>query len=387
MSLFNHNDAKRLLNRDNRYNNQNNQQRQNRNNKNNQNNQQRQNRNNQRKNHSLFSGRADEIIRRFDNDQTTTEANNATENNTAASNQVEAVTDVLTAFSTAFSKNMDKPTECRDIIESYFEDVVAAMRYYYDPKFESALSAMNKIIDLMSTNYFATTLLGILKQNTFEENWSTMWKDVAFTISLVLSSSANKMKEGTVQIYVSDILSSNGMWKTEITQLVEELGITEDLATDVIISLPVRPEDMNDLNMRSIYKEFLYTILNHADDNIEVLDRGTQRKLFDFCFEDGKKLATKVIGRFLSSEDVAKNKELEGAESLVYGEFKAMLYEKLESYDVHDIAFVLRFIVEQKKRNNAAIIFNAEDAAKYDTIRKAIMQVVSKDDSAKSYLV
>ena len=80
---------------------------------------------------------------------------------------------------------------------------------------------------------------------------------------------------------------------------------------------------------------------------------------------------------------------LSGAEALIFGEFKAMLLEKLETYDVNNISFVLRFIVDQKKRkdNKAETLFSAEEAAKYDTIRKAIMQVISKDESAKAYLV
>lgn len=338
---------------------------------------------------SLFTAKADEIIRRFDDDDSRQSVSGGSPNEQQQENvaQVEAVTNVLTAFSSAFKKNLDKPSECKELIETSLEDVCAALKYYYDPRFENALSAMNAVIDIMTTNYFAQTLLGILKQNSFD-NWNEFWKDVAFAISIVLNSSANKMKDATVQIYVSDILASNGMWRTEIDQLVEEVGITEDLATDLVIGLPVRPEDMNDIMMRSIYKEFLWTILNHAEDNIEVLDRTAQRKLFDFCFDDGKKLACKVIGRFLSGEEVKKIKELEGAAALVYGEFKAMLYEKLETYDVHNIAFVLKFIVDQRKREEGkSVIFSAEDAAKYDTIRKAIMQIVSKDDTAKQYLV
>ena len=333
-----------------------------------------------------LANKAAEIIRRFDNDETSGTRNYGGNESVSS---IDAIKDVLSAFVSAFEKNVDKPSQIKELIETDFDDVVAAMRYYYDPKAEAALPEMNRLLDIMSTNHFATTLLGVLKQNSFDD-WDEMWKDVAVTISILLETSSSKMKEGTVQIYVSDILASNGMWRNEINQMTSDIGITEELATDLVIGLPVKPDDMNDLMMRSTYQSFLWSILEHAEDNIEILDSKAQRKLFDFFFEDGKngKLACKVVGRYLS--DGEPEAGLTGAAALIYGEFKSMLLEKLESYDVNNIAFVLRFIVEQKKRNegnNITTIFNAEEAAKYDTIRKAIMQTISKDESAKAYLV
>lgn len=333
-----------------------------------------------------FANKAEEVIRRFEDDENST----AKVKCSSDPAQVETVRETLSSFVSAFEKNIDKPTEIKSLIEEDFDSVVAAMKFYYDDRYEDALSDMNRLLDIMSTNHFATILLGILKQNTFGDDWDSMWKDVALTISILLETSSSKMKDGTVQIYVSDILASSGMWKNEIRQMVDEIGITEELATDLIIGLPIRPEDMNDLMMRSTYQAFLWSILEHAEDNIEVLDRNAQRKLFDFFFDErggkGGKLACKVIGRFLS--DPEPEKEMDGAAALIYGEFKAMLLDKLESYDVNNIAFVLRFIVEQRKRGKGkTTIFNAEEAAKYDTIRKAIMQVISKDESAKEYLV
>lgn len=384
MSLFDCGAARKILKGGNNGNN----------NQNNRNNNRGGNNNNQ-KNHNSgksasqqkqqkLANKAAEIIRRFDSDDESKNANYSNDNSS-----VDAVKEVLSAFVSVFEKNVDKPSEIKELIESDFEDVVAAMRYYYDPKFESVLPEMNRLLDIMSTNHFATTLLGVLKQNSFGD-WDEMWKDVAITISILLETSSSKMKEGTVQTYVSDILSSNGMWRNEIDQMTSDIGITEELAIDLVIGLPVKPEDMNDLLMRSTYQSFLWAILEHAEDNIEVLDSAAQRKLFDFFFEDGRngKLACKVVGRYLS--DGEPETELSGAASLIYGEFKAMLLEKLESYDVNNIAFVLRFIVDQKKRNENGkqnTLFNAEEAAKYDTIRKAIMQVISKDETAKAYLV
>ena len=381
MALFERNRARFLLN---------NGKQNNGNNKNNQNNQRQHNSGKaaQQQKQKGLAYKAAEIVRRFDEDDEAGSDREFSADQNMEMSSVNAVKEVLSNFTSEFDKTIEKPAECRELIESSFGDVAAAMRYYYDPKFEDALPDMNRVLDIMTTNHFASIFYNVLKQNVFDD-WDDMWKDVALTISILLETSSSKMKEGTVQIYVSDILASSGMWKTEIKQMVEEIGITEDLATDLIIGLPVKPEDMNDLMMRSTYQAFLMAILEHADENIEILDRAAQRKLFDFFFDDGKgsKLACKVIGRYLSDE--VPEKELSGAEALIFGEFKAMLLEKLETYDVNNISFVLRFIVDQKKRkdNKAESLFSAEEAAKYDTIRKAIMQVISKDESAKAYLV
>ena len=320
-------------------------------------------------------------LRRFGGDNT-----DRSNNNNDYVNTVESVNEVLSDFVNNIQKNIDKPSEIKEIIEDSFEDVAAAMRYYYDERMEECLPVMNKVLDIMTTNQFANILLGVLKQDPFD-NWDDMWKDVALLISILLETSSNKMKEGTIQIYVNDILAGNGMWKTEIDQMVDTIGITEDLAIELVIGLPVKAEDMTDLLMRSTYQSFLNAILTNAEDNIEILNNQAQRKLFDFFFnENGKsgKLASKVIGRYLADEDLDG---LTSVESLIYGEFKQMLLEKLDSYDVNNIAFVIRYIVDQKKHGVKNTMFDVTKASEYDTIRKAIVQVISNDESAKEYLM
>lgn len=348
-------------------------------------------RNNKPNNKKKRTMDAEKILRRFDEseDAQQKECRN-TSNKNVSDTSAKDVKEFIAGFNGDFEKNLDKPAECRRLIGENFIDLCAALKYYYDPKFVETLPEMNRLLDLMSTNHFANILLAILKQGELQDDWDTAWKDAAFALSILLDSCAEKMKDETVQIYVTDILASNGMWRSEINQLMDRIGITEELAIDLIVGLPVRPEDMTDLIMRYTYKNFLCLLLDHAEDNIEVLDRAAQKKLFDFFFEDGKntKLACKVIGRYLGDPDILKDTELSGAALLIYEEFKVMLYEKLETYDVHHIVFVLKYIVEQKKRSDKKqIIFSAEDAAKYDTIRKAIMETVKKDDSAKGYLV
>ena len=156
-----------------------------------------------------LASKAKEICRRFGDDEET-QTNETTSSQQGTENMVSSVKEVLSAFTSAFEKNVDKPAELKSLIEDSFEDVVAAMRFYYDPRFEDALPEMNRLLDIMSTNHFASILLGILKQDPFD-NWVEMWKDVALTISILLETSSKKMKDGTIQIYVSDILASLGI--------------------------------------------------------------------------------------------------------------------------------------------------------------------------------
>lgn len=327
-------------------------------------------------------GNRNDVVRRFESDNNNGDLNQSVD----YASTVESIKEVLSGFASSIQKNVDKPSEIKSIIEESFDDVAAAMKYYYDSRMEDCLPEMNKVLDIMSTNQFANILLSVLKQNSFED-WEEMWKDVALLISILLETSAAKMKEGTVQIYVTDILSSSGMWKTEIDQMVNTLGITEELATDLVIGLPVKAEDMTDLLMRSTYRSFLEAIIENAEDNIEILNNQTQRKLFEFFFnENGKsgKLASKIIGRYLADEDL---EGLTSAESLIYGEFKQMLLTKLDSYDVQNIVFVIKYIVEQKKHGNKNMVFDVTKASEYDTIRKAIVQVMSNDETTKEYLM
>lgn len=326
--------------------------------------------------------RNNDVVRRFESDNNNGDYTQSVD----YASTVESIKECLSGFVSSVQKNVDKPSEIKSIIEESFGDVAAAMKYYYDSRMEDCLPEMNKVLDIMSTNQFANILLSVLKQNSFDD-WGEMWKDVAFLISILLETSAAKMKEGTVQVYVSDILASSGMWKTEIEQMVNTIGISEELATDLVIGLPVKAEDMTDLFMRSTYRSFLDAIIENADDNIEILDNVAQRKLFDFFFnENGKsgKLASKIIGRYLADEDLDG---LSATESIIYGEFKQMLFKKLDSYDISNIEFVIQYIVDQKKRGHKNMVFDVARASEYDSIRKAIVQVMTNDESTKEYLV
>lgn len=376
MSLFENNAARRKVNQQ----------------KNNQGNNKQRNNNGNNKHNSgknwkeQTQGKENAITRRFNgnNDNSNIEY----ESVTVERGTVEEVNAVLSSFVSEMKKNIASPAEIRSIIEDRFEDVVSAMACYYDPKYEDCLSHMNAVLDIMSTNQFAAILLRVLNDNVFE-SWDDIWRDAALLFSILLNTSCDKMKEGTIQIYVNDILASQGMFRTELDQLTERYGITEELAIDMIIGLPVNAANMTDLLMRSTYEMFLTAMLNNADDNVAILGAECQRGLLEFFFSEDNnrhgKLMSKVIGRYLASPDMIN--DLSAPQALVYGEFKEMLYNVLDSYDVKNIAFVVKYIAEQKRRTGKDVMFDVSKASNYNTIRKAIVQVIAENPELQEYLV
>jgi hypothetical protein len=335
---------------------------------------------NRNQNQRNFSFNANEVLDRlprvFDED-------NQNQSNTPSSSVIKDAASTLKEFIAGYNNTISDGQESKDLITDMYSDIVAVIRNFYDPKYESIMGEMNAVLDIMSTQHFAAQLRDILKAGLLADIWEAqdVWKNAAFAISTLLDTSAAKMKDDTIETYV-EILSSKGMWEQEINKLTNSCGITTELATDLVIVLPVLPEDMNDLALRTLYHRFVDKIIEHSEDNIDILDRDTQAKLFTFFFGKSS-IALKALGKFLS-DPVEK---VDGAALLIYEEFKSMLFSNLDMYDIKDIIFVLNFIVGQKKSNpNVATVFSA-NAAKYDNIRKAITTLISKDSGVKEYLV
>ena len=64
-----------------------------------------------------------------------------------------------------------------------------------------------------------------------------------------------------------------------------------------------------------------------------------------------------------------------------------MLYTRLNGFDIGDIKFVLKYIVNQKKGHpDQAIVFNIDDAADYTNINRALQSYIGDDKDAKDCL-
>lgn len=275
-----------------------------------------------------------------------------------------------------------------DVIRDEFWPVAKAMTHYYDPKYAPITAGMNKVLDVISSQRFAVSLVNLLNGEEIEgwhDGVSDIWKDVMFTVATTITTCHKKMKDETVSNYI-ELISSSGLAGKDINHLVKELGITKDLATDLTIAIPVIPVDMTDITLRQFYGAFVMSLMEHAEENIDVLDRGTQGNLFSFFF--GKDhIALKAIGRMLAAPKIVKFAN--ESQKMIYAEYLSMLSDRLDAYDIKDIKYVLRFIVNEKKRlgKDTAMLFGDLSIVEYDSVRKAEFELIGSDSEAKEYLV
>lgn len=277
----------------------------------------------------------------------------------------------------------------KDAIYDHILDIAGIISHYFNPKYRDIVPEMDLVLQVMVTDSFARAFYNVLVNAIREQedpdekfaNWEEDYEVVGMMVAVLLGTRRQEMTEETEALYMTKV--AKGIWNEEIRQLTNATHITEELATDLILRTPVTPDKMKDYHIEMFYKGFLDSMLLHADDNIEVLDRNTQRKIFHFIYGKGKN-AAKVIGRNLS--DPVRD-GLESVEKMVYTEFRSMLYEALDGFDIGIIKFVLKFIVNQKKMNpSAKIVFDFNAAVDYPNINRALQLYIGEDKDAKDCL-
>lgn len=277
----------------------------------------------------------------------------------------------------------------KDVIYDHILDIAGIISHYFNPKYRDIVPEMDLVLQVMVTDSFARAFYNVLVNTIREQedpdekfaNWEEDYEVVGMMVAVLLGTRRQEMTEETEALYMTKV--AKGIWNEEIRQLTNATHITEELATDLILRTPVTPDKMKDYHIEMFYKGFLDSMLLHADDNIEVLDRNTQRKIFHFIYGKGKN-AAKVIGRNLS--DPVRD-GLESVEKMVYTEFRSMLYEALDGFDIGIIKFVLKFIVNQKKINpSAKIVFDFNTAVDYPNINRALQLYIGEDKDAKDCL-
>lgn len=277
----------------------------------------------------------------------------------------------------------------KEAIYDHILDIAGIISHYFNPKYRDIVPEMDLVLQVMVTDSFARAFYNVLVNTIREQedpdekfaNWEEDYEVVGMMVAVLLGTRRQEMTEETEALYMTKV--AKGIWNEEIRQLTNATHITEELATDLILRTPVTPDKMKDYHIEMFYKGFLDSMLLHADDNIEVLDRNTQRKIFHFIYGKGKN-AAKVIGRNLS--DPVRD-GLESVEKMVYTEFRSMLYEALDGFDIGIIKFVLKFIVNQKKMNpSAKIVFDFNTAVDYPNINRALQLYIGEDKDAKDCL-
>ena len=293
---------------------------------------------------------------------------------------------ILDDFITAFDANKKNASALFGLISKEFAPVANIIaNKYYSPKYEPAIESMNKIIMGMTTKVFATALLTVVKDNMID-NFDDVKTDIASIITVALDSSSSKMRDDTISIYVEIV--SEHIWALEIKDMMTTIGVDEDTAIDIVVAIPTFGKKMTELQLKNAAPRFWAIITDHAESMINTMNAENQKKLFYYVFPDLDRQALKVVGKCMSYELIDQPDERNAA---LYTEYQRALYEMLDDNDIADIKYTLKFLVGEMARNeelhrDAPIVFNTNTALNYDNIRKAIVDIVATDDTAKKFL-
>lgn len=289
-------------------------------------------------------------------------------------------------FLNDYDSALTSMSQQKEIIHDCIIPLARITTNYYNNKYSDVRGSMDSVFQIMTTEIFAKSLLAVLKQCIRDDNdwddtfsqWDDDYETVGYMISILLGTKRTSMTEEVEDLYKRSI--GAGIYKAEINSIVKKTHVTEELATDLMLRNPIVADHMKDFHIATFYQSFLSSMILHAEDNVEILDRETQGKLFKFLYGDSK-VAAKIIGRYMSQPEKT---DLGAIEKMIYTEFKCMLYDKLNQMDISTIEYVLGFIVKQKQElGDAKILFEFDKAAEYPNLNRALMHYIQEDKDAK----
>lgn len=322
-----------------------------------------------------------------DFDDVEDEVSKSDDKDSKMSEQVEKAIDTLDNFIDDYASALEeRGNQIPDIIMDEFWDVADILTHYYDNKYKPAVDKMNKVMNLCCQHRFASSLSMVCRNETIDgwnDGTTDIWKSVMFVISVLLTTSHAMMKDETISTYI-DLLTSNGVAGKDIDRLVAEVGITKDLAIDLTAAIPVLASDMTEATLSQFYPCFLAKLLQHAEENIDVMDSATQGKVFSWFF--GKdNTALKAIGKMMS--DTVIKSFANNSQSIIYGEYQKMLAEKLDAYEIGDIKYVLKYISSIKaSKDGALLVFGQVELKDYNSIRKALLELIKEKPEMKNLI-
>lgn len=293
--------------------------------------------------------------------------------------------DEINDFCDDFTDNVNNYRSLQDVVIDGLPDVIGYLKSYYSGKTTpSFIDAMNRLIKTISTTQFANTLSSILESGVWSDRgvYDKIWRSLAYALSLALETSYERMHTDVIRKYATVILPR--MWKPEINELTTMNGITKDLALDLIIAIPLVNTDWNGANIDALYSRFLDKMLDHAEDNMDVLNWEVQGNLYDKFFGTGK-TALKVIGKYLTSDRLKESES--DVVNAVYKEFIKMLYSKLDNYDIEDIKYVFNYVAKYRAENkDKTTLFDVTTAKQYENVRKGLLAVMDENPSSMESL-
>lgn len=304
--------------------------------------------------------------------------------------------EVLDNFIGGTNSLRGKSIEFKQFVRENLPDTLKVLRKCLDDRFSDIMNKADRVFSLLCTTSMSNIIASLIENDEFE-NWDEVWENLSIVISILISNYGNKINSTTAKTtYVRDIIPHQKMWKREIIDLVERFGITEELATDLVIKIPVSVDNMRTYDLNQFYMGFEWCMKVHARDNMDILGSEIQGRLFDFFFgavegvESTYSIAPKAVSRFLASESVVTEDDDDVVVSIITA-FRKMLYEKLNSFDIEEIERTLRYIAKQIKNQQDDekhdVLFDIEEAIQFENIVQAAENLKKDDPDLASYLV
>ena len=314
------------------------------------------------------------ITKRFskaDNNDTDTQA----KQQQVKKSQVENDIVLLESFVKNYIDNKTNSTEIRAIIAKNLKDVANIVSTkYFDNKYNNAVVSMNKVLKLMETRLFSTTLIVMVKDGIFEDEWDEIRSDLAGLISIALDTSYSRMRDETVAAYVEIV--AEYVYPNEIKEMTTLLGIDEDTAVDIVLAIPYFGKEFTEIQLRNYAPKFWAIINEHSDLLIDTMDATNQMRLFYYIFPDKENnQLKKAIGKCLTYEYLNIPEDNKKAIAL-YKEYNTALYMMLDELDIEDIQYVLKFVNNEVDKNEQragnALVYDESLALHFENIAKAI---------------
>lgn len=302
-------------------------------------------------------------------------------------NDVEIAQAALDDFVEKYTTNKSDSTYIQALLGAEYVKVAEIMEHYYDNAYQSIIESMNNVIKLMTAKTFALNLLGaVKKKDEVFDDWNYARQPIAALIALALDTHHMKMITDTKLFYVEII--SEHIYDFEIKEIQSKFNLSEDAATDLVISAPSFGQDMVDAEIRHQYGAILSMLINHGKSAMEYMSAENQKELFYYIFKDEDRIAVKAVGQCLGDELIAFEEE---ADEALYNEYVKMLYMVLNEHDLDEIRVVLRYIVKvragiKKEGKDTITIFDVKKAVEYDNIKTALLDYIESSESARTFL-
>lgn len=263
---------------------------------------------------------------------------------------IEKYKEILSRFIADCRSTVSQPQSLYNVIEDEFLSVAKIISHYYDPRYRELEPEFNIIFIIMQSQLFANTLYEVCKGNKFNPlDVDNRGETICKSISILLKLVNNELNDITYDTYMYKIVGNLGMYGDEIEYVVSNFGLSDTLATLLIVATLTKPDDMTSTQeMYSFSNEFIDTILSYCDEDMEVLNFETVKGLFECLIGNFKEGEGRNISRLLTYIGIMLVREFDKfsdeVQNCIYLEYVLTLYKLLDECTDQQINQVLDFI-------------------------------------------